>query len=419
MKLYKKALLTLFITFIAGPAHADRRTEEVYSRYKDQVLQVKILDRSSNTKSGIGSGFVVSTDGFIVTNYHVVSQLVHRPESYRAEYLKEDGSKGDLTLITLDVVHDLALLKADDLRENYFELERKVPVKGESLFSLGNPYDLGLTIVEGTYNGLLEKSLYEKIHFTGSINPGMSGGPALNRKGRVVGVNVSTAGNQVSFLVPVKYVIAMLEGALDEDAPVETPVETVRRQLLHNQARYMDDLLGDSFETVPMGRYLLPAEVASYIKCWGNTNKKEDLFYEGIYQSCSAEDDIYLTNRLSSGAIRFRHDLFTTGKLGPLRFFGLLEKRFQMPHMSLGGDEESVASYRCHADFINNGSLEFKAVFCMRKYKKLADLYDSFMTLMTLSSGSEALHSTLVLSGVSYENAANFNKSFIEAIRWK
>ena len=419
MKSFKSIFFILIFTFTSVSAGADKLTEEVYNRYKDQVLQVKILDRASNTKSGIGSGFAVTEDGYIVTNYHVVSELVHHPENYRAEYLKDDGGKGELTLITLDVVHDLALLKAENLAHRYFALESKDPVKGESLFSLGNPYDLGLTIVEGTYNGLLEKSLYEKIHFTGSINPGMSGGPTLNGKGRVVGVNVSTAGNQVSFLVPAKYVIAMLADALAADAEVATPIETLRRQLLNNQSLYMNQLLAKPFSAEPVGRYLLPGEIASYIKCWGNTNKKEGRLYEGVYQSCSTEDDIYLSNRLSSGAIRFRHDIFTTEKLGSIRFFGLLENRFKVPHMALGGDEESVGPYRCHTDFINKEGLQFKAVFCLRKYKKIDDLYDSFMTLMTLSSNSEALHSTLVLSGVSYENATYFNKSFIEAIKWK
>ena len=49
--------------------------------------------------------------------------------------------------------------------------------KGERIYAMGNPLDLGFTIVEGTYNGLVDKSYDERIHFSGAINPGMSGGP--------------------------------------------------------------------------------------------------------------------------------------------------------------------------------------------------------------------------------------------------
>lgn len=180
----------------AAPAD---ETERVFSDYKDNILQVRMLDQASASKASIGSGFLVDRQGFVVTNFHVIAELVHKPGQYRAEYLFEDGRSGKLELLDIDVVHDLALLKMDVTSDRFLAISTREPAKGERLFSLGNPHDLGLTIVEGTYNGQLEKSLYERIHFTGSINPGMSGGPTINRDGAVVGVNVATAGNQLVF----------------------------------------------------------------------------------------------------------------------------------------------------------------------------------------------------------------------------
>src|SRR6201999_2275505 len=83
--------------------------------------------------------------------------------------------------------------------------------QGARVYSLGNPHDVGLSIVEGTYNGQLAETLFERIHFTGSLNPGMSGGPAIDRAGRVVGVNVASMGNQLSFLVPIRFARELLE----------------------------------------------------------------------------------------------------------------------------------------------------------------------------------------------------------------
>ena len=162
----------LVLLTAVSSAQADS-TKNIYNRYKDRILQVRIVDQASGSKASIGSGFVAGVDGLVVSNYHVVAGLIDRPDTYRCEFVREDGSSGELELLSVDVVHDLALLRADEPFTGYLDLATQIPVKGEQLYSFGNPHDLGLTIVQGTYNGLLEKSLYEKIHFTGSINPGM------------------------------------------------------------------------------------------------------------------------------------------------------------------------------------------------------------------------------------------------------
>ena len=74
--------------------------------------------------------------------------------------------------------------------------------QGERIYSLGNPLDIGFAVIEGTYNGLVERSFYPTIFFAGSLNPGVSGGPTLDQQGRVIGINVAARrdGEQVSFL---------------------------------------------------------------------------------------------------------------------------------------------------------------------------------------------------------------------------
>ena len=102
------------------------------------------------------------------------------------------------------MVNDLALVRATDLAaDDDCRLALAEPPIGVPVFALGNPLDLGLTVVPGTYNGINLTSYHPRVHFTGSLNSGMSGGPTLSESGQVIGINVSTAGNQVSFLVPV------------------------------------------------------------------------------------------------------------------------------------------------------------------------------------------------------------------------
>ena len=114
----------------------------------------------------------------------MVSQYALEPATYRLEYIAPDGTTGPLKLHAIDVANDLAVVQLDRTALPFFTFdERAVQAatcpKGERLFAMGNPLDLGFTIVEGTYNGLVDKSYNERIHFSGALNPGMSGGPTV------------------------------------------------------------------------------------------------------------------------------------------------------------------------------------------------------------------------------------------------
>ena len=251
-------------------AWAQPDTAAVYELNRDRVLQIRVIDTQAESKAAIGSGFAIGKPGWLITNYHVIADLVNNPDNHRAEWIAENDSTGSLTLLAVDAVHDLALLQAEGLSVEPLRIAAIEPAKGSRIFAMGNPYDLGLTIVEGNYNGLLEKSLYEKIHFTGSINPGMSGGPALNGAGELVGVNVATAGNQVSFLVPASYVNALLDMRVPAgNGGFHTRVAA---QLLANQKAYFDSLLDSPLTTTRLNGYTVPGALADYLNCWGHSS---------------------------------------------------------------------------------------------------------------------------------------------------
>ena len=88
-------------------------------------------------------------------------------KTYRLEYTAADGSHGDLRVLGVDLPNDLAIVRLDKHDAPFFSFD---PVaisgnlaKGERLYSMGNPLDLGFTIMEGTYNGLVEHSYTEQI----------------------------------------------------------------------------------------------------------------------------------------------------------------------------------------------------------------------------------------------------------------
>ncbi|HEX9786682.1 MAG TPA: serine protease, partial [Candidatus Binatia bacterium] len=194
-------------------------TPEIFKQFSEHVVKIEVVETGSAAKASIGTGFYASSAGHIVTNYHVVSKMIHTPDRYRIEVTDGSAQAAPATVLGIDVVYDLAVLRTSRRPKGHLALESKAVAQGTRLYSLGHPRDLGLTIVEGTYNGLLRHTLYPKVHFTGSLNPGMSGGPTLTQAGRVVGVNVATEGEQISFLVPAERVLALIERTAKTDSP--------------------------------------------------------------------------------------------------------------------------------------------------------------------------------------------------------
>src|SRR5258706_8592674 len=155
----------------------------VYAAARPRLLQIRTLLASTERQTSIGSGFLVSAEGYAITNYHVVAQFALEPQTYRLEYAAPGGERGTVNLIAFDVANDLALVRIERSGLPFFEFDKRalddrIP-NGERIYSLGNPLDIGFTIIEGTYNGRVARSYNQRIHFSGALNPGMSGGPAV------------------------------------------------------------------------------------------------------------------------------------------------------------------------------------------------------------------------------------------------
>ncbi len=394
-------------------------TADLFADWRDRVLQIQVIEKQTQSKSGIGSGFLAGPAGFVFTNYHVIADLANHPGEYEAHYLSESGERGTLQLVNVDVVHDLALLRSDAQHPEPLAIAELAPRQGTRLYSMGFPYDIGLTIVEGTYNGLLERSLYERMHFTGSINPGMSGGPVLNQAGAVIGINVATAGNQVGFLVPAKFASRLLQDSGDEPIDSAGLHATISRQLQDNQADIAARLLANAMSTTQLKNYRVAGELADWMSCWGNSLQSPSEVMKQVYYQCQSQDDIFLSDALTTGVIRFQHDLISAEQLQPLRFYHQLEKRSYYPQLRLEGNKETVSRYHCQSGFLSHSELNFKSTFCVRAYRQLAGIYDAYFYLTSLVDDHEALQSTLILAGFSWENLVQLSEAFVNTIAWR
>jgi len=412
-------LLALPMRGSFGAQLAGGTTPEIFKQYSEHVVKIEVVETASAAKASIGTGFFADKLGRIVTNYHVISKLVHSPERYRIVLTDVAGQTSAANVLGVDVVYDLAILSTDRRPKGFLALESKAVEQGTRLYSLGHPRDLGLTIVEGTHNGLLQHTLYPKVHFTGSLNPGMSGGPTLTQSGQVIGVNVATEGNQISFLVPAQRAMALLEKTANSANPSAASfLADVGRQIHANQTRYLEGMFGANTPRVDLGPYDLPTKPTEFFRCWADAVRRKELPYVSVVHDCSTDDYIFVSSEQSSGIVRFFHQFLSTDELNPLRFFTLYSAQFQAGNAAMFGNEEEVTPFRCQTRNVNAGKGKLKAVLCARQYLKLPGLYDAVFKAASLGARNAGLVSTLSLSGVSFDNVQSVSRRYMENIKW-
>ena len=393
--------------------------ENLYKDLQDRIFQIQVIDLVSRKKSSIGSGFLVSSDGLIATNYHVVSEIIHAPEKYRIEFLDSEGRSGPLQLRDFDIIHDLAIVSGEVQGTAYLPLSEQRLSKGAHIYAIGNPHDLGMSIIEGTFNGLLDKSQYQKILFSGSLNPGMSGGPALNQQGQVIGINVSTAGNDLSFLVPVRYLQALLGNVRGENDDATDFTRKIEQQLLRNQNEYMQQILSSKWEMSELGAARVPGELKQYFKCWGQTDDDQDMIYGHTYTACASPDSIYISSQFNSGNIDFRYDWYDAGKLNSFQFYALYEEKFAASYSTNRAGKEEVTNYQCNTDFVALSGSPWKVALCFRRYKKFSSLYDVSLTMAQIEHSDKGLLVNMNATGLSRDMAMAFVRKYMESIEWR
>jgi S1-C subfamily serine protease len=404
----------------AGDAQVSAQARSLYERTRDSTAQIRVLLGASDSHAATGTGFVVGSGGLILTNYHVVADKALEPDTYQLEFVLPGGRRGPLEIVAVDVVHDLALVRGDTGDTRALNFRDTLLKKGDPGFSLGYPLSQGLTVVEGIYNGRSEEQYYERIHFTGAINPGMSGGPVVDAAGRVFGVNVANhrRGQLVSFLVPAKFARRLIaraaagrEGGADFRADVGA-------QLVAHDAEVMGALLKAPLPVQKLGEFTVPAKSGEFMQCGAGADRETNQPYTVDNYHCYTYSALYIDRRLHTGMVSFRHGILRATDLGALRFAHLQETRFAAGKHGETYDRKHHTRWACQDEIVALHGTPAKMAMCIRRYQRFEGLYDVMMRLATLGDPAIALHSNLEMEGVSFEAAIEFSKRYLEAIRW-
>jgi hypothetical protein len=396
---------------------------KVYEQARSQLVQIRTVLKGRASQTSVGSGFIVSAQGHILTNFHVVSEAALKPEQHDLVYVTADGREAPLQILQLDVLHDLALLRASDAAGRTFDALPFRPAseplaQGERIYSLGNPLDVGFTITQGTYNGLVKRSFYPQIFFGGALSAGMSGGPALDEEGHVVGVNVARRvdGEQVSFLVPAEFATALLARGKDA-APLLGPAYAiVDEQLLKHQAALTDRFIAQGWKDATHPRYHVPVPPDVFMRCWGTSTLSNTGGLDFERSDCVMDTRIFVGD-FNTGTIALRHESYDGSKLGPLRFAARYSASFRNEAFSRLSSQHQTKP-RCNEDYIDREGLPLRAVVCMRAYKKLPQLYDVAVLVATLDQSEGGVQGRFDAQGVTFGNAQRLAHHYLDAFRW-
>lgn len=174
--------------------------EEFFNRFFNNLPDKDLRQKS------LGSGFIISSDGYILTNYHVVegaekiSIFLADKREFEAKIVGKD-EKTDIVLIKIDThKEDLPVISLGDSDSLNI---------GDWVIAIGNPFGLGHTLTQGIVSAkarIIGAGPYDNfIQTDAAINPGNSGGPLINMKGQVVGINTAivATGQGIGFAIPI------------------------------------------------------------------------------------------------------------------------------------------------------------------------------------------------------------------------
>lgn len=203
----------------------EKPVRELVQQLGEAVVQVR-------TPGGLGSGFILNEEGYLITNFHVIEgetqigvEVYHQKDGQLERRVYKQ-----IRIVAMNKFRDLALLKIEDKDAPKFASvllgDSDALAVGERVFAIGSPLGLERTVTEGILSTLtreVQGELY--LQTTAQINPGNSGGPLFNLRGEVVGVtNMKlTFGEGLGFAIPVDMVKFFLSHrdayAYDNDNP--------------------------------------------------------------------------------------------------------------------------------------------------------------------------------------------------------
>lgn len=403
---------------LEAPASA---AQSALERLKGSLFTVEVHSGNERAKSVQGSGYLVSEDGRIATNYHVVGSYVEEPERYRIRVRGALGER-EAELLTFDLVNDLAVLQVRGLEATPLPLAAREPAPGTSVIAFGNPEGLGLSQIDGIFNGHAEKGLVERMLLSMPLNSGMSGGPILDGHGEVIGTNVAVmrGSNSLSFGVPVSKLAALLAepplagGKLALLAETRRQLEALERGTSRTLLEAFRASRGNSPIRVGAVRALRPPGV---FECWDVTEEMKPQGLTKTRYACDLQFTPFLeaVGPVASVELLVEHFVSTRSAYG---FYKSLADHAATHHEVEARNPEDGhrTAPRCLGDRVRTSTLTFGVETCLSAYVREPGLFDFDLVATSLDRPREAAYVALHFRAFTTKAALGLAREVLESV---
>ena len=342
------------------------------------------------------------------------------------------NDQGALKLLAIDVANDLAIVQTRRRATGASRLRPALARRPRRTASSSMRWAIRSISAspssKAPTTALSSGATTPRIHFSGAINPGMSGGPAVTAKGNVAGINVAKRldGELVSFLVPAQYAARCSRvRRAKRRSSLRTLRDEIDRQLAALAGRFLSRARRRrASRPARFGPYHAPESTAPWFNCWAPHQRRPDA------QTARAARDDELQLREPTLHRQDMRSAMPSSRMPTCA--ASISIRSSSPPTSRRRTgcngrarwrEKWYTPPRCTQDFARAAQCRQSARRSRRSgapapIKDFPDLYDVALTTVTQDRSSEALVSRLSLQAVTYEAAQNLGKQFLEALQW-
>jgi len=312
-------------------AAAYKSTAEVARSTMPATVTILALGEAGDTLAQ-GSGFIVRSDGVIVTNWHVLHG------ASRALVVLADHERfSRVSVLDADSAIDIALLKVPGYGLPAVPVRASIPSVGEKVIAIGSPFGLSQTVSEGIVSASRIRNGRELVQITAPISPGSSGGPLLDATGRAFAITTLylVGGQQLNFAVPVRYAMGLLSDASSPRSISQVfgnassssgsgddhAAEVSTRSAGHGTNTYVGTVTNAGLPNSPAKlsiEFDLVADTA-----WGNIDIGTPLGGSGRFMGIATRDSVFLVSGSQSGdTIAWRGGWIGDSVVGTYRIVG-------------------------------------------------------------------------------------------------
>ncbi len=412
-----------------GTAITESDPQTIFSNMRPIVFRVSIAQSAKSPTLNYGMGFAVS-EKLIATSYHVISSAAISPEKFKA-FTQINREIIETQVVAVDVINDLALLESPKALPSYLTVPAQAPnlSQGEKVFSIGQPNDLDLGLVEGNFNGTLNDGIFFSLVLSSPLNRGMSGGPTVNKFGQLVGVNKAVlATEQNVSLLAAPYYLNVLVNNLQKRNSASNPSEhlaVVESQLVDVQSRLTKAVVEKNeaaTDTLSIQNWKF-INTPTGLKCRSALAKKHTDSKIIDIQACANHEHATPLDGVEAGHIEL---VFMVTK--ELEKSGLRSPAQQRAYIEIPqglGDvfknntlsREDFTDYDCNERTVaNSNNIPLRVRYCVTAFKKFKNLNSAIFKIFTLNkSGSTAL-AIVTASGFKKDSISSILKHVIESI---